>query len=174
AGVGVSSIVLVRTGKVDAGIAEYDRVAAKGTSGLSITATQSEDFESIAVAGAVGGTAGVAGSVTVAVHDNRTTARIDEGVVVNGDNLAATATQGVAVAASDHTTSLGAAGQLALGGTAGVGAGVDVQVITKHTLAWIAPGAAVAANGNVTNDADSSEDITPVSAGGTANRTRAV
>jgi hypothetical protein len=171
AGVGVSSVVLVRTGKVDAGIAEYDRVTAKGTSGLSITATQSEDFDATAVAGAAGGTAGVAGSATVAVHSNTTYAHIDRGVVVNGDNLGAMATQGVAVAASDHTTSTGRAGQLALGGTAGVGAGADVQVITKHTLAWIAPGVEVAANGDVTVDADSSEDIVSISAGGSGGGT---
>ena len=165
AGVGVSSVVLVRTGMVDAGIAEYDRVVAKGSAGLSITATQSEDFESIAVAGAVGGTAGVAGSATVAVHTNTTYAHIDRGVVVNGANLGAAATQGVAVSASDHTSSLGAGGQLALGGTAGVGAGADVQVITKDTRAWIAPGVQLAANGNVTVDADSSEKVISISAG---------
>src|SRR5690606_10327396 len=44
AGVGVSSIVLVRTGQVDARSAEYDRVAAKRACGLSITATQCEGF----------------------------------------------------------------------------------------------------------------------------------
>ena len=171
AGIGVSSVVLVRTGKVDAGIAESDHVIAKGSSGLSISATQSENFDATAVAGAVGGTAGVAGSATVAVHTDETYAYIGAGVIVNGTNTGASAAQGVAVSASDRTTSTGRSGQLALGGTAGVGAGVDVQVITKDTRAWIAPRAQVAANGNVTVDSDSEEKIVSISAGGSAGGT---
>ncbi|MBX3093015.1 MAG: hypothetical protein KF680_00510, partial [Cryobacterium sp.] len=171
AGVGVSAVVLVRTGIVDAGIAAYDVIDSKGATGLSITATQSADFDLTAVAGAVGGTAGVAGSASVAVHSNTTHARIDRGARVNEDNVGASATQGVALAARDDTISSGKAGALALGGTAGVGVGADVQVITKDTRAWIAPGVELAANGNVTVDATSTEKVLSISAGGAGSGT---
>src|SRR5690606_16264845 len=100
AAVGVASTLLLRTGLVEAGIAEYDRIIARGSTGLSISATQSEDFEATAVAGSAGGTAGVAGSASVAVLDNTTHAYIAGNVVVNGANLNAQPTQGVRVAAS--------------------------------------------------------------------------
>ncbi|WP_262927846.1 hypothetical protein [Microbacterium sp. NIBRBAC000506063] len=68
-------------------------------------------------------------------------------------------------------TTAGRAGQVAIGGTAGVGAGADVQVITKDVRAWIAPGAAVAANGNITIDATSNDKIVSISAGGSGGGT---
>ncbi|MGN6127474.1 MAG: beta strand repeat-containing protein, partial [Humibacter sp.] len=166
AGVGVSSAVLVRTGIVDAYIAAADTLQAHGASGLSIGATQSEDVTLLAVGGAGGGSAGVAGSATVGVQNNTTHAHIDAGVTVNGDNTGAAATEGIALSASDTTTLKGVAGQLAIGGAAGVGAGADVEVLNKSTQAWIAPGVTVTVRGNATVDAVSSENVTSISSGG--------
>ena len=69
------------------------------------------------------------------------------------------------VSATDTTNLLGIAGALAIGGTAGVGVGADVEVLTKDTQAWIGTGATVKALGNVRVEGTSSEDILSISAG---------
>ena len=163
AGVGVSSVILVRNGTVDAAVHQGAQVSANGGTGLSVVATQSEDMLLIAVGGAGGGTAGVGGSVVVDLLTNRTKAHIDNAVIVGGT---ATPSAAVHVAASDTTTILSLAGALAIGGTAGVGAGVDVEVIDKQTEAWIAPAARVTTTGDVTVDATSNERMTSLAVGG--------
>ena len=61
----------------------------------------------------------------------------------------------VAVSATDLTTNKGIAGSLAIGGSAGVGLGVDVEIPSKDTEAWIGDRAHATANGDVTVDAKS-------------------
>src|SRR5262249_13520295 len=78
----------------------------------------------------------------------------------------------IAVSASDLTTNKGIAGSLAVGGSAGVGLGVDVEIPSKDTEAWIGDRAHATAGAAVTADAKSSEDFISVavglSAGGSA------
>jgi len=69
---------------------------------------------------------------------NTTTAHIDHDAAINTVNAGASSTEGLAVAATNTSTITSIAGSLAIGGSAGIGAGVDVEVITKHTNAWIA------------------------------------
>ncbi|WP_345762181.1 beta strand repeat-containing protein [Diaminobutyricibacter sp. McL0608] len=171
AGVGISSTVLVRSGIVDAWIAGGDDIWAKGQTGLTIGATQNEDVTLIAVGGTVGGSAAVAGSATVDVLNNVTHAHIDRGATINSTNAGASATQGVSLSATDTTTIKGVAGQLAVGGSAGIGAGADVELLNKDTQAWIDPQVSVLANGSVTIDAASSENVISVSAGVSAGGT---
>jgi hypothetical protein len=158
AGVGASAVVLVRNGTVDAAIHQGADIQSNGGSGLAVAATQSEDMLLIAIGGAGGGTAGVAGSVVVNVTTNSTAAHIDQDVDISG--------VGVRVAASDTTTIFSLAGALSFGGTAGVGAGIDVEVITKVTEAWIARRVQATVTGNVVIDAASSEKLTSVAVGG--------
>ncbi|HTZ07417.1 MAG TPA: hypothetical protein VMB53_16900, partial [Gaiellaceae bacterium] len=165
AGVGVSSAVLVRSGIVDAGIGAGADIQAWGATGLTVTATQEENVVLLAIGGSVGGDAGVAGSVTVDALSNQTFAHIDDGTTVNLSNGGAAATEGVAVAATDSTTIDGIAGALAIGGDAGIGAGVDVEVVSKDTEAWIGDGVTVNAKGNFTVDATSSENVISISVG---------
>ena len=82
------------------------------------------------------------------------------------DGATSAPTTHIAVLAQDTTAILSLAGQLTIGGTAGIGAGVDVEVITKDTQAWLAKTANVVGTGNLTVDAVSSEDITSISLGG--------
>ncbi len=164
AGVGVSPVVFVRTGIVDAFIAARDVVWARGGAGLSITAAQSENQWLVAVAGTLGGSAGVAGAAAVGVQTNTTHAHIDRGALV--DALGASGWQSALLSATDTTTLRSVAGQLAVGGSAGVGAGADVEVVSKDTQAWIAPQALVMVTGDVGVDALSSEDLISISAGG--------
>ncbi len=165
AGVGISAAVLVRSGIVDAWIAGGDDIWAKGATGLTIGATQNEDVTLIAVGGTVGGSAAVAGSATVDVLNNVTHAHIDRGATINSNNAGASGTEGVSLSATDTTTIKGVAGQIAVGGSAGIGAGADVEVLNKDTQAWIDPQVSVLANGSVTIDAASSENVISISAG---------
>jgi hypothetical protein len=89
----------------------------------------------------IGGTAGVAGSATVSVVNETTSARIHKGALINTlDTGSAGSEQGVRVTAADLTRVIDAAGGLGGGGAAGIGAGVDVGVLTKNTLASIDDG----------------------------------
>src|SRR5207245_10452775 len=107
----------------------YATIAANGPAGLTLTAAQDDDMTAIVVSGAGGESAGVAGSVVVNVMTNDTTAHIDVHVTIGS---LATPSGGVAVAASDPSKILSLAGAIAIGGTAGVGAGVAVEGITKR------------------------------------------
>ena len=169
AGVGVSSATLVRGQTVDAGIAERATVGAAGEGGLHVSAAQEESIKLIVVGGSAGGNAGVAGSASIDVLTDRTNAHIDPGAAVNcaaacADESSA-ANQEVAVTASDNTTTFDTAGVLAIGGDAGIGAGVDVQVLGKTTTASIGEGDAINAKGNVISTATSNEHVLSISAG---------
>ena len=165
AGVAVSVIVIDRQGTVDAGVAAGSHLQANGGI-LTVSAIQSEDMTLISVGGAGGDSAGVAGSVIVNIQNDTTLAHIGDSVTVDGT------TEGVAVSASDTTTDLSLAGTIGIGGTAGVGVGVVVDVFTKDTEASIGKGGSIAVSGpanvsgNVTVNATSSESFTELSVGG--------
>ena len=154
AGVAVSVIVIDRNGYLDAGIDANANIQANGGTGLTVSATQSEDIKLISVGGAGGNSAAVAGSVIVDVLTNTTYAHVDTGTTIGG------ATAGVSVKASDTTDLIALAGTIGIGGTAGVGVGVDVEVINKDTQAWIGKSTTITTSGNVLVSAISSETIT--------------
>ena len=77
----------------------------------------------------------------------------------------ATAGQSVSVTAENTTTITGIAGALgATTGAAGIGASLDLEIISKQTFAYIAAGAVVAAGGLVNVSATSSETMLSVTA----------
>ncbi len=162
---------IVAKGKMDAAFILNGQRDSSGTklidtvTGVAVVATSFEDFLTIAVGGAGAGTAGVAGSATVTVLDETTHATIAENAKINTGTLATDedTNQSVRVLASDRTRLTGVAGAVALGGTAGVGVGVDVEVITKETEARIGSAASVEAQRDVRVEANSSEDV--ISAG---------
>ena len=129
AGVGLSLVIFVNTGIVDAFIGAFDTITA-GAGGVTVSAFQSEDIKLIAVGGSVGGSAGIAGSATIDVLSLTTTGHIDHNATVTSGGK-------IAVSATDNTTILGIAGALSIGGSAGVGVGADIEVPNKHTEAWI-------------------------------------
>ena len=168
AGVAFSVIVIDRHGRVDAGVDANANLQASGGTGLTVSATQSEDLTLLAVGGAGGDSVGIAGSADIDLLVDHTLAHIDSNVTIGGS------TAGLAVAATDDTKVLGLAGTLAIGGTAGVGAGVDVEDINKDTEAWVNTGGTATVTGNATIDAISTENITSISVGGGFGGTAAV
>ncbi|MGU3647355.1 hypothetical protein ACLBXX_20565, partial [Microbacterium sp. C23T] len=165
AGVGASAVVVVRGSTVEAEVGAGADIRAGGA-GLTVSAIQSADLLLLAVGGSGGGTAGVAGSVVVNTTTDVTKASLLGSV--------SQPTTNVAVKAQDDTTILSLAGQLTYGGTAGVGAGVDVEVLNKTTEAWIGNDAVVRGSGNLTVDAISTEGIDSISVGGGFGGTAAV
>jgi len=179
AGVGASLALLVRSGTVTATIGNGADIEADGSTGLTVSATQTGNVLLVAVAGAGGDSAGIAGSVSVDVLTDTTTAGIGNNTTVNcvgGScvNSSANATQAVVVTATDTTTILSLAGAVAVGGTAGVGVGLDVEDLHKTTAASIGSSTTVHANGDVVVAAKSSEDIKSISAGVSVGGTAAV
>src|SRR5581483_8759922 len=168
AGVAVSVVVIDRHGRVDAGVGANSDLQARGGHGLKVSASQTEDLKLIAVGGAG---AGVAGSVVVDIQTNHTLAHVGDGVTVGGPSA------GVEVSATDTTTDLSLAGTIGIGGTAGVGVGVVVDVFSKDTEASIGKGAsgkAITVSGNVVVSAKSTETFTEISVGGGFGGTAAV
>ncbi len=133
----------------------------ESTRGVAVTATSHEDIETIAAGGSGGGKAGVAGSATATDLTEITTAAIGSGASINPLDDGSS-TQDVTVRASDETTLLGVAGAVAFGGSGGVGAGADVGLVDKITIASVDGN--VKANDTVTVEARSEEDITSVAA----------
>ena len=157
AGVGVSNTTFVHDSVAIAYVGIGATLTARGSTGVSIAATTSGDVTTVAASGSAGGTAGVAGSAVVNVIDDTTWAFIGDRAKVNVIEPGSPAdTQDVTVSATDHTDILSIAGSLAGGGTAGVGAGVDVGTIYKNTRAWIGASAEVKANDTVSVLATSS------------------
>ena len=166
AGIGVSVALFLNTGIVDAYIAAYDTIEA-GPGGVTVSASQSEDITLVAVGGSVGGSVGIAGSAVIDLLFLTTTAHIDDHVTVTSGGK-------IAVSATDATSIKGVAGSLAIGGSAGVGLGVDVEVPQKDTEAWIGNFVNATAGGDVTVDATSSEDFISVAAGASVGGTAGV
>ena len=155
------SIVVDRHGRVDAGVGANADLQANGGTGLTRLRDAERGHRSCSSVGAAGGdSAGVAGSVLVDIQTNHTLAHIDDNVTVGGSST------GVAVSASDTTSLLALAGTIGIGGTAGVGVGVDVEVINKDTEASIGKDGSITVSGNVTVDATSHETLSSISVGG--------
>jgi hypothetical protein len=137
--------------------------------GVAVVASPHEEVLSVAGAGSGAGKAGIAGSATVEVMSETTRAYIGDGSFINDDatNAGANAAQDVLVRASDETDMIVVAGAIGAAGTAGVGAGADVGVITKNTQAWVYADE-VNARRNVTVEAVSDEDVFSVAAASAA------
>ena len=148
AGIGASNVIVLETDVTRASLGAASKVTTSGLGGLTAPngrrdgngALLRESVPGLAVvatsrqkhtpvtAGAAGGRVGLAGSVTVSVLDLTTDATVNKG--------AALATPLSLVAAADTAIS-GGAGSAAVGAYAGVGAGVDVQSVTKRTRATL-------------------------------------
>jgi filamentous hemagglutinin family protein len=136
-----------------------DPVLAPSLQGLSVSAMNYSSLKPLAVGAAASGGVAVDGSVIVNTLTESTSAKIQGGAIVNGDNAGAADGQSVNVLASDTTNMNDLAGALSVSLGAGIGAAADAGNIKKTTTAGIDNGAAVHAKGAVTVDALSEETI---------------
>jgi hypothetical protein len=181
ASVGAAVSTVVDTVNTNAYIGSNDQITARGTSGsipvltgnsagdttsftgVAVVAATFQNVQSIVVGGAVSGSVGIAGSVAVNVLNDTTLAYVAAGATVTATDGSPGSGPGVMVTAADPLTLFSTAGALAVGGDAGLGAGVDVDSITKNTQAYIAT-ATVTADGDVLVQAKSAEDLTSITA----------
>ena len=121
-----------------------DNFNTKTSRGVAVLAASSEDVTS--VSGSVGGGlyAGIAGAASVELINSSTIATLGSGVQINQNNATASSLQSVVVAATNQVNVLGIAGAIG-GGGAGIGASVDVGLISNNTQALVGAGAQIAA-----------------------------
>ncbi|MFZ2267304.1 MAG: leukotoxin LktA family filamentous adhesin [Azonexus sp.] len=160
AGVGGSLAVGVNSSTTFAKIGDYAETNATDTT--SVHADSTENVNTITVAGAGGGAAGVAGSISVNVIISKTEAGIGKHARVNQD----LAGSNVDVKASDRIISVAAAGAGAGGGAAGVGGTAAVTVALNTTSAYIDNDAAVSADQDVKVDAKSEKYVNSATVAG--------
>ncbi|MBW6494216.1 MAG: LEPR-XLL domain-containing protein, partial [Burkholderiaceae bacterium] len=184
--VGVSNTTFVHTDEVKAWVGANAQITAKGNDGthavqsgerngsgqrtteaargLAVTATSFEDVMTIAAGFSGGSSVGVGGSVTVNVLTETTEAYLGAGAQVNSVLTSANAEQDVLLRASDASDVFSIAGGGSYGGTGGIGAGIDIGVITKNTSAFVTDTATVYALDDMTIDAASDEKVFSVAA----------
>ncbi len=179
ASVGAAVSTVVDTESTDAFIGANDTITAAGTggpiqvlvgdtpgdttsfTGVAVTATAFQNLQTTAVGGSASLAAAIAGSVAVNDLKYTTLAYVLPGASITATDSSPGTGPGVMVTAADALTLLSTSGALAAGADAGLGAGVDIDSITKNTQAYIAT-ATVAADGNVLVQAISAENLTSV------------
>jgi len=151
AGVGVSLAMGVNVSTTSARIGNYAETNATGTTQVEADAVQ--NLNAITVAGAGGGSAGVAGTISADVVVSHTEAGIGDHAQVNQDSNYAAADQSVSVKATDTIVTVGAGGAGAGGGAAGVGGSADITFVMATTTASIGDNADVSAKKDVSVEA---------------------
>ena len=164
AGVGVSLAMGVNVSTTRAHIGSYAETNATGTTQVEADATQ--NLNAITVAGAGGGTAGVAGTISADVVVSHTEASIGDHARVNQDNSYAAADQSVTLKATDTIVTVGAGGAGAGGGAAGVGGSADITFVMATTTASIGDNADVSARKNVSVEATSDKYVNSATVAG--------
>jgi len=123
---------------------------------------QSQDptLTSLAVAGAVtSGNTGIAGSVVISEYSLSTVAFVGASAQVN-QSITANSNQSVQIEAIDRTTLTSLAGTLSGSlSSIGIGAGLDLELLTKDTLAYVANDARVKAQNSLLIQSESAEDL---------------
>jgi len=160
AGVGGSLSVGVNASTTKAKIGDYAETNASGTT--EVHADSTENVNTITIAGAGGGSAGVAGSISANVVVSKTEAGIGDYAKVN-QTLAG---QNVDVKATDRIITVGAAGAGAGGGAAGVGGSAVATVVLNTTSAYIGSGAKVAATQDIKVAASSEKYVNSAAVAG--------
>lgn len=137
-----------------------DGALISGGKKVKIAADHTSDLTYATIAGGVGGTVGVSGSVGVNVLDTETKAHAGKGAALSAMEDG----EGIAITASDTTDMHGGNGGAAIG-ISGGGAGVAVAVsnIKKDTAAYVDQNAKLDAKGQISLAAKNTEDIDNVS-----------
>jgi hypothetical protein len=128
--------------------------------GVAVAASATNLIRSLSVSGSVAGTAAISISGDLPVVISDTEARIGANAQINVDPHVATGVgQSVVVAASSDLYHVGLAGSVAVGGSAGVGAGAEATIFGNTTIASIGAGSTVNAASDVAVTALASENF---------------
>ncbi|MEM6469652.1 MAG: hypothetical protein AAF802_08775, partial [Planctomycetota bacterium] len=137
--------------------------------GVGVSSFATEDTFLLSVAGAVGSSLGLAGSLNWQKYDSDTTAEIRDGARINqaaNNASAANVMQDVYVVAMNGIASVSVAGALGFSAGFGVGGGVDVGTIDNSTIARM--GGEVNARGDIRVAANATRTVRSTAAAGAA------
>jgi len=128
--------------------------------GVIVNATGNTSQRSLVVGAAASGSNAVTLSANVPVITSSVEAAIGEGARINLDNNGGAAgSQTVVVSAAQDLYHIGIAGSVAVGGSAGIGAGIDVAIIDLTTKATVGDDAELFAKGDIAVTAFAHEDF---------------
>ncbi len=162
---GVSGAVVVYTGIKETTARIGDGAQVKAENAIVVLAHSDNQIYANVVGAAVGGTAGVGGSVSVIVLQDTTTASVGGSLIANAITVKAESNELLELSATAFQAA----------GTAAVGASVGTIVFKGKTFAIVRPGTTLtAANGDIIVYADSKEKVIMTVLGGGAGGTAAV
>ena len=165
AGIGATVIVTTSDNTVQALVGDSDASTAATslhlTGALVIAASNRTNTSSYAIVGALGGTAGIAAQFSGMFITNTVDAELDNASVTNTATTAADEAVTVSATETDSITPI--VGGVAGGGTAGLGAGVNLVILKSNTKALMA-GATVTTGGDVAVTALSNRAVKPITA----------
>lgn len=134
-----------------------DRQLTETARGAVVLAASTAGVENYAISASAGGTAGVAGTVTVAMLGGSTSATVDQGAAINRNGVG-NAPQRALVAAQHHDQVFSGTGGGAVGLSAGVGGAADTAIL-KHSTTTTVDGATLAARNAVAVRALSTQEV---------------
>ena len=154
-GIGLSNATVSMSADTKAHVDGGAKVTGKN---VRVAADHTTDITYATIAGGLAGTAAINGAVGVNVLDTKTKAYTEDHTELTATGTADT--DGIAITASDATKLHGGNGGAAIG-AAGGGAGLALSVtnLTKDTEAYAGKAAKLDAKGQISLDAQSSEDI---------------
>lgn len=154
-GIGLSNATVSMSADTKAHVDTGAKVTGKNA---RVGAAHTTDITYATIAGGIAGTAAINGAVGVNVLDTKTKAYTEDKTELTATGTADT--DGIAITASDATKLHGGNGGAAIG-LAGGGAGLALSVmnLTKDTEAYAGKAAKLDAKGQISLDAQSSEDI---------------
>ncbi|WP_083607911.1 filamentous hemagglutinin N-terminal domain-containing protein, partial [Thalassospira sp. TSL5-1] len=164
AGVGGALGVSVLDNTTKAYTDTHAQTNAKGKT--KIAASGHEEEYAAVVAGAGGGSAGVAGSVRVGVHTSTTQAYAAGKVNQNSDY--SITGQNVDIDADSFVRLVSVTGGLGGGGVAGIGAAADVVILRNNANAFIGAGSQVSAHDSISLNATSEKQLLQLGVAGAA------
>ena len=155
AGIGLANSTVSMSADTKAHVDGGAKVTGKN---VRVGASHTTDITYATIAGGLAGTAAINGAVGVNVLDTKTKAYTEDHTELTATGTADT--DGIAITASDATKLHGGNGGAAIG-AAGGGAGMALSVmnLTKNTEAYAGKAAKLDAKGQISLDAQNSEDI---------------
>lgn len=155
AGIGLANSTVSMNADTKAHVDSGAKVTGKN---VRVGASHTTDLTYATIAGGLAGTAAINGAVGVNVLDTKTKAYTEDKTELTATGTADT--DGIAITASDETKLHGGNGGAAIG-FAGGGAGLALSVmnLTKDTEAYAGKAAKLDAKGQISLDAQNSEDI---------------
>lgn len=155
AGIGLANSTVSMSADTKAHVDGGAKVTGKN---VRVGASHTTDITYATIAGGIAGTAAINGAVGVNVLDTKTKAYTEDNTELTATGAADT--DGIAITASDATKLHGGNGGASVG-FAGGGAGLALSVmnLTKDTEAYAGKAAKLDAKGQISLDAQSSEDI---------------